>query len=154
MPWAVADYTQAQALEWFAVCRSARAQGLGHEFGIFDLTTDTLVGGAGLNQFNTLHGFCNLGYWVRETWQRRGAATSATLALVEFAFTQLSLTRVEIVVLTDNTASAAIARKVGATLECVAKNRLKHHGVPRDAHVFSIVPVSTGAAKLALPVSL
>ncbi len=146
MPWAVADYTQAQALEWFAVCRSAREQGSGHEYGIFDLTTDTFVGGAGLNQFNTQHGFCNLGYWVRETWQRRGAATSATLALVDFAFTQLSLTRLEVVVLTENVASAAIARKVGATLECVAKNRLKHHGVPLDAHVFSLAPVSTGAA--------
>ena len=144
MPWAAADYTQAQALEWFAVCRRSREQGTGHEFGIFDLATDTLVGGAGLNQFNPLHGFCNLGYWVRETWHRRGAASSAALALIEFAFEQLSLTRLEIVVLTDNIASAATARTVGATFECIARNRLKHDGAPRDAWVFSIVPVSSG----------
>ena len=87
MPWAVADYTPAQALEWFAVCRRAREQGVGHEFGIFDLATDTFVGGAGLNQFNALHGFC----------------------------------------------------KAGATLECTARNRLKHHGAALDAYVFSVV---------------
>lgn len=142
MPWAAADYTRAQALEWFAVCRRSREQGTGHEFGIFDVATDTLVGGAGLNQFNPLHGFCNLGYWVRESWQGRRAATSAALALVEFAFEQLLLTRVEIVVLTDNIASAATARTVGATFECIAKNRLKHHGEPRDASVFSVVPAA------------
>src|SRR5512133_1441142 len=66
MTWASSDYSEAQALAWFAACDESRASGSGHEFGIFGLDEVSLIGGAGLNQFNSAHAFCNLGYWVRE----------------------------------------------------------------------------------------
>ena len=66
MTWAHAEYTDNDALAWFAACETSRASGSAHEFGIFRPDKITFIGGAGLNQFNVPNAFCNLGYWVRE----------------------------------------------------------------------------------------
>ncbi len=139
MSWAHATYSEDLARVWFAACDAARAQGADQEFGIFQADTQAFIGGAGLNQFNHANGFCNLGYWVRESAQRQGAAPEAVNALLPLAFKQLQLSRVEIVVAADNAPSLAVARKAGATYECLARNRLRLHGQPVDAHVFSFV---------------
>jgi hypothetical protein len=57
MSWAHASYTKEEALSWFAFCDAAQAAGHAHEFGIFMADGASFVGGAGLNQFNTMHGF-------------------------------------------------------------------------------------------------
>lgn len=140
MSWAHAAYADDDALAWIAHCATARQDGSSHEYGIFDAASRTLVGSAGLNQFNAANGFCNLGYWVRESCQRRGAASSAVRALLPLAFGALGQGRVEIVMAVGNVASRAVAQRAGALEECVARNRLKLHGRFVDAHVFSLVP--------------
>lgn len=140
MSWAHADYLETDALSWFSVCDAGRASRTSHEFGIFDAASMTLVGGCGLNQFNTVNGFCNLGYWVRESWQRKGAGIAAIEALTRFAFEELELARVEIVVAAGNTASLSLAEKAGAEREGPARNRLALHGKATDAYVFSLIP--------------
>ena len=140
MSWAHAAYTVDEALSWFAFCDAARANGSAHEYGIFLPDGQTFVGGAGLNQFNTVNAFCNLGYWVRASQQRQGAALAATNALVRHAFDRLKQSRVEIVIAEGNLPSIAVARKAGAVHECLARRRLQLRGRPVDAHVFSLVP--------------
>jgi RimJ/RimL family protein N-acetyltransferase len=140
MSWAHAAYSEDDALSWFAFCDAAQAAGHAHEFGIFLDDGQTLVGGAGLNQFNTMHAFCNLGYWVRASQQRQGAALAAVHALARYAFDELRLSRVEIVVADGNAPSCGVALKAGAMHECLARNRLQPRGRPVDAHVFSLVP--------------
>jgi len=140
MSWAHSGYSEAEAQSWFALCAQERAKGTSHEFGIFDADSKTFVGGCGLNQFNAVHGFCNLGYWVRQSWQRKGAASAAVQALARFAFEELKLGRVEIVVAAENAPSIALAAKAGALQEGLARNRLKVHGKFTDAYVFSLVP--------------
>jgi RimJ/RimL family protein N-acetyltransferase len=140
MSWAHAGYTDSDALSWFSHCTQERANGASHEFGIFDAQSGGFVGGCGLNQFNVANGFCNLGYWVRQSWHRRGAASAAIQALSRVAFSELQLGRVEIVVAVDNIPSLALAAKSGALRECLARNRLKVHGKFTDAYVFSLVP--------------
>jgi RimJ/RimL family protein N-acetyltransferase len=140
MSWAHAAYSEDDALSWFAFCDAAQAAGHAHEFGIFLDDGQTLVGGAGLNQFNTMHAFCNLGYWVRASQQRQGAALAAVHALARYAFDELRLSRVEIVVADGNASSCGVALKAGAMHECLARNRLQLRSRPVDAHVFSLVP--------------
>lgn len=140
MSWAHVDYTESDALSWFAHCDTERIDGTSHEFGIFDAESQNFVGGCGLNQFNVANGFCNLGYWVRQSWQRRGAASRAAQALARFAFAELGQGRVEIVVAAGNVSSLATAKKTGALCEGLARNRLKLHGKFIDAYVFSLVP--------------
>ena len=139
MTWAAKpDFSDYDALCWFERCNQLRASGAGHEFGIF--TSDgQFVGGCGLNQFSPINKLCNLGYWVRQSQQRNGAATSAVLALRDLGLGSLGLSRVEIAVAEDNVASLGVARKAGATYECLARNRLQLHGKAVAAHILSFV---------------
>jgi ribosomal-protein-serine acetyltransferase len=146
MPWCHRDYTEAEALQWFAACTAAHAAGTAFEFGIFARDDDRLLGGAGLNQLDTAHRCCNLGYWVRETMQRRGIATRTVRALAALGFERLALTRIEIVAADGNDASCGVAMKAGARFECVARNRLVIAGNPVAASVFSLLPSGTSVA--------
>ncbi|MFK3736637.1 GNAT family N-acetyltransferase [Massilia sp. TN1-12] len=140
MSWAHRGYSEADALDWVALCETGRADGSAHEFGIFRSDGQAFVGVAGLNQFNRLNGFCNLGYWVRESAQRQGAGLAAVGALADYAFEQLHQHRVEIVVADGNLPSLTLARKAGAVYECLARKRLQLHGAAVSAHVLSLVP--------------
>lgn len=136
MTWAKSGFSEYDAICWFEHCNQWRAAGTAHEFGIFTLDRK-LVGGCGLNQISSSHKVCNLGYWVRQSHQRAGAATAAVLALREFGLRRLNLARIEIVIAEGNAASVGVARKSGATYECLARSRLQLHGKSVAAHVFS-----------------
>ncbi|MCD7099682.1 GNAT family protein [Stenotrophomonas sp. MMGLT7] len=140
LPWCTGAYSERDALDWFANCREQWRQGSAREFGAFDRQTGALLGGAGLNQIAHDHRYCNLGYWVRQSRQGRGIAANCAGALAEYGFSVLGLQRVEIVVALDNLPSAAVAGRLGALREGVARNRLFLHGRPLDALVFSLVP--------------
>lgn len=140
MPWAHENYSLTEALSWIDWCQRGWEERSSFEFGIFDAASNTLVGGCGLNQFNHMHGTCNLGYWVRRSFQRRGAASEAVSVLSEFAFAELPLGRIEIAVGVGNAASLATALKAGAFEEGIGRNRLKLREQFIDAHVLSLVP--------------
>lgn len=136
MSWAKADFSEYDAACWFEICHHARASGEAHEFGIFS-ADGRYVGGCGLNQFNRVNKFCNLGYWIRTSRQREGAAVAAAVALRNLAFISLDQMRVEIVVAEGNAPSYGVAQRSGALLECLAQNRLQLHGKAVAAHVFA-----------------
>lgn len=140
MPWCTSTFSEQNALEWFQQCRSSRRSQVGYEFGVFTQDSGQLLGGAGLNAINHQYLFCNLGYWVRQSAQRRGVALRAVQAMLPYAFNTLGMQRVEIVIAEGNTASEAVARKVGAQFEGKARNRLRLHGGPVSAAIFSLVP--------------
>lgn len=140
MPWASAQYSEADAHGWIDGCRQGWTDRSGFEFGIFDAQSGAFVGGCGLNQLNRLHDYCNLGYWVRQSYQRRGAATEAVRVLSRFGFAELALGRIEIVIAVGNAASLGVARKAGAIEEGVARNRLKLGERFVDAHMLALLP--------------
>ena len=140
MPWCHAEYTNKDALEWFAVCKQGLEAQIAYEFGIFSEDGSEFLGGAGLNQINRQHAICNLGYWVRSSMQSQQIASRCVRLLSQYAFETLALRRVEIVVAAGNHLSEGVARKAGAMLECVARNRLLIRGVSVPASVFSLVP--------------
>jgi ribosomal-protein-serine acetyltransferase len=139
MPWCKPDYSEQDALTWFAHSGSAQETGSAYDCGVFCLDTGDLLGGAGLNSINALNKMCNLGYWVRSSRQRQGIALRCVQALSEHGFSALALQRVEIVVAVGNQASEAVAIKAGAQREGLARKRLYLHGVAHDAHMFSLI---------------
>jgi ribosomal-protein-serine acetyltransferase len=140
MSWCHADFNSEHARDWFAVCDKGREEGTAYEFGIFSEDGKELLGGAGLNMISKLHNYCNLGYWVRQPVQGRGIASQAAMLLADAGFKQLGFHRIEIVAAEGNVASIAVAKKVGAHLECMARNRLVVGGVPVTAAVHALLP--------------
>ncbi|CAM4162244.1 GNAT family N-acetyltransferase [Bordetella tumulicola] len=140
MPWCTPSFSKQDALAWFKQCRASARSETGYELGVFSQQTGEFLGGVALNAIHHQNLFCNLGYWVKQSAQRKGVALRAVRALVPHAFHVLGMQRVEIVIATGNTASEAIARNYGAHFEGIARNRLQLHGVAVSASIFSIVP--------------
>ena len=139
MSWASDSYSLEDARTWIETCNHERETGLSYEFGIFASGGTRFVGVAGFNQFNKLNGFCNLGYWIRSSAQRQGYATAAIDLLKNYAFNELHLNRVEVVVVEGNHPSARVAERAGAHFEGVALRRLKLHGVAVNARMYSFI---------------
>lgn len=139
MEWCHPGYARDESAVWVVHAVEAFAAAREFNFGIWDAAGTRFLGGCGLNQFNLVQRFANLGYWVRSSATRHGVATGATRLLARFAFERLSLKRVEIVVVVGNEASLRVAEKAGAVREGVLRNRLTAHGV-RDAVMYSLVP--------------
>jgi RimJ/RimL family protein N-acetyltransferase len=140
MSWCQPDYAARDAEGWIAHCRRNWDAGLDREFGIFDASSGEVLGCAGINQFNRVNNFANLGYWVRTSRVGRGVASNAVLMLARFAFGELKLTRIEIVAQVDNVASRRVAEKAGCRFEGIARNRILYRGQPRHAALYSLVP--------------
>jgi RimJ/RimL family protein N-acetyltransferase len=140
MSWCHTDYSVRDAEEWIAHCRRGWEAGADREFGILDATSGEVLGCAGINQFNRVNNFANLGYWVRTSCVGRGVASTAVLLLAKYAFGELKLSRIEIVAQVDNVASRRVAEKAGCKFEGVARSRILYRGQPRDAALYSLVP--------------
>ena len=141
MPWCSKTYSEAEAHQWFTDCKNNIINKSAYDIGIFLANSDRCVGGVSINQINHQNKIGNIGYWVRESYQNQGIASSAVELIKNFGFNSLGLSRLEIVILEDNVISRKVAEKLDAQLECVAANRLVHDGKPMAAAVYSLVPL-------------
>jgi RimJ/RimL family protein N-acetyltransferase len=137
MPWCHPDFSVGESRAWLEANVPAFDAGTALEFAIVS-ADGTYLGGCGLNQIDALNNRANLGYWVRSTATRRGAATAAVRALRDWAFDHTSLIRLEIVVAVGNVPSQRVAEKVGAVREAQLRKRLVLHGAVHDATLFSL----------------
>jgi len=141
MAWCHGEYTNEEATAWISICAREFEAGSSYDFGIFRNSDSMLIGSIAINQLDKANKIGNIGYWVRETQQNHGYALQAVELVKDFGFRQLQLVRLEIVVLTENAASIAVAEKSGAEFECIAKSRLMHEGRARAATIYSFTTV-------------
>lgn len=142
MPWARTDYSVCDAQEWFARCKFMMEEGSAYDVGVFSPDGREFYGGVAINQIREEDNLGNLGYWIRQSKQHQGLASGAATMMACHGFHALGLTRLEIVAAEANLASRAVAVKIGAEFECIARNRLILHGRPVAAAVYSLVPES------------
>lgn len=138
LPWCHPEYMIDEARSWIQLQVEQFRFGKECQFVIVS-TEGSFLGGCGLNGIDQENRRANLGYWIRSSETRRGAATAATRLLVSWAFDNTDLSRLEIVVSTVNIASLRVAAKAGAVHEGTLRRRLLLHGVAHDAVLFSFV---------------
>ncbi len=138
MPWCRPDLTRDEQRRWVEEQVAAFQSGTAYEFAIV-AGDGRYLGGCGVNEIDAANHRANLGYWVRSTETRQGFATSAIGALVRWAFEKTDLTRLEVVISTENVASLRTAERAGAQREGTLRKRLLLHGVSHDAVMFSFV---------------
>ena len=105
---------------------------------------------AGCIRFNYIdwnHKTTELGYWIGASYQGQGLATKACRALIEYAFNDLGLNRVEIRSIAENQRSRAIAERLGFKREGVIRQArwLKDHYV--DHVVYGMLASEWGSKK-------
>lgn len=150
MSWANPGYSILDHQEWMARMLRHWERGLAYQFVILDPKDDSVVGCCGLNYVHASYRFANLGYWVRSTRRGQGFAARATRLVARFAFEQVELVRVEIVVALENHASLRTAEKAGARREGLLRNRMVVRDQVYEAVMYSLVPEDLGLPRPAI----
>lgn len=140
LEWCDSDFDQQQAHEWIAASRLSWQHDYSYELAIFDRFSDNFVGTVSLSAITPLFNSANLGYWISHSYHRQGMATEASLAIIQFGFQILGLTRLEIITHIDNYASQKTALACNAIFECEARNRIFYRNKPINGYVYSLIP--------------
>lgn len=137
MPWCHADYQLTEAQAWVDAVIAGAQAGTIYDFAI--LVDGTFAGACGINQLNPHDRVANLGYWLRSSCTGNGVAGWAAKHVIDWAFENTVLNRIEIVVAVDNVRSLRVAEKLGATRDAVLPMRTMVNGVPSDAAMYSVL---------------
>lgn len=138
MDWCRQDYSPADAAAWIDAAMCGRDDGTIYQFGIFD-SGAAFLGACGLSGIDPQARFANLGYWIRTGAAGRGIATEAARRVIDWAFKNTDIERIEIVAALDNRRSQRVAEKLGALREGVLRSRLCVFGEFHDAVMYSVI---------------
>lgn len=78
---------------------------------------EQLVGNISFNKIDHNLKKVEMGYWLSEDYQGKGIITRACQHLIQYAFTELDMQKVQICAAKDNQASRAVCERLGMTLE-------------------------------------
>jgi len=116
-------YSLADA-EWFiADARRRLADNESARLAVVGATTGELLGSVGLSHFADRQA-AEIGYWVKKEARRAGVAYGAARLVVDWAFADLGLERLELLTYPGNQASQALAARLGFTRECLLRGFL------------------------------
>lgn len=138
--WCSAQFSLQEAERFILATRLNWVKADAYGFGVFDKKQQTLIGMVAINEFYHTFNMASLGYWIADAYQHHGMGKEALDALIEFCFSRLELTRLEIVCDPLNAASQRLAIACGAEQESIARNRFLFDGEPRDGIVYSLIP--------------
>ncbi|MER7516570.1 GNAT family protein [Streptomyces sp. NPDC126499] len=114
-----------------------RAADGGRLYGIW--RKGTLVGGVMFTAFDAAAGTCELGCWLEPAGEGHGLVTGACEALLDWALVERGLHRAEWLCRADNDRSAAVAERLGMTLEGVRREAWLYDGVRRDQQLWAVL---------------
>ena len=89
-------------------------------------------------------GVAEIGFWAKKDHRGNGYITEAAVAASHWAFTALSVDRVEWRAEVGNIGSRSVAEHAGFTIEGTLRSALNNKGVRRDAWVGSLLPSDLG----------
>ncbi|MFF5085305.1 GNAT family N-acetyltransferase [Actinoplanes sp. NPDC000266] len=137
IPWASvsADLPSARGtLQRYADKRAADTGGI---WGIW--LDGVLVGGTMFVSFDAGSGVAEAGCWLEPAGTGRGLITRATAVIIDWAFTERGLHRVEWHCRPDNVSSSNVARRLGMTLEGTLRANYPWKGVRHDTEVWAVL---------------
>lgn len=133
-------YTTEGQRESLSNCLKQRENDEKYSFGIFIIDTEQLIGGISL--FKIEHGpaeCCMVGYELDKQFNGKEYMTEAIRLVVEFAFNELSLHRIEAGAMPHNIGSITVLEKVGFCKEGIARKNVKINGKWEDHQMLAII---------------
>ncbi|MGQ0714496.1 MAG: GNAT family N-acetyltransferase [Gemmatimonadaceae bacterium] len=131
-------YDEEIAVAWIGTHAEATERGEGVTLAATEGELGALVGAVGLT-IAARHRRAELGYWVAVEQWGRGYATEAARAMVDYAFRELGLNRVDAHCLTRNVASSRVMEKVGMQREGCLRSHIIRWDVPEDIVLYGIL---------------
>jgi RimJ/RimL family protein N-acetyltransferase len=131
--------TMADAETWFERISKFVVSGSALEFVIAAKDTGNIIGRCGLFAFEENNAYARLGYVLGRAHWGQGYMREALSALIDCAFSELDLRRLEADVEAENKASASLLRRIGFTKEGVLRERWITGGKTMDAEVYGLL---------------
>jgi len=132
-------YTKKDAEGWINHCAKKKKQRKDYNFGIeFE---GRMIGCVGLSNVDEFQGTATIGYWLGEKYWRQGIMKEALQKVLDFAFNQLKLRRINVEAYTKNEASNNLIKKMGFKFEGTRKKsaRSKADGKIHDANEYGLL---------------
>jgi len=114
-------YTEENAQQFLATCQEDAATGSITRFAISLRDPAEFCGGIGLRLEEGQPHRAELGYWLGVPYWRKGYATEAAQAMIDYGFDTLNLHRIYASYYPENVASGGVLRKIG----------MRHEGMMR-----------------------
>jgi len=137
LPWVEATHGEEDTLSFIRSVLAQFAENRGFAAGIWNGAR--LVGTIGVHRIDWLNRRVEIGYWLGREYEGRGIMTDASRVVVTHLFRELELHRVEIRCAVENAKSAAIAKRLGFTLEGTLREAQLAGGRYRDLLVFGML---------------
>ena len=100
---------------------------------------DEFIGGIGTHRIDWLNRRVEIGYWLASRFQGRGIITAACRVLIDHAFDEWKLNRVEIHCATGNEKSCAIPKRLGFVFEGVLREAQLLNGEYVDINIYGML---------------
>ncbi len=97
-----------------------------------------LVGNISFNTINHQLQKVQIGYWLSKEHQGKGIITKSVTKLIEIAFDELNMQKVEIAVAVDNQPSRKVCERLGFTLEGILTRAENLNGRVVDHAVYAL----------------
>ncbi|MEV8562602.1 GNAT family protein [Streptomyces sp. NPDC051917] len=133
------------ARSWLRSYADKRAADAGGLHGIW--LDGKLVGGLLFKVWDTSSGVCEAGCWLEPAAAGRGLVTRGMRVLLEWAFEERGMHRVEWYASCANEPSINVARRLGMTREGVLREDYPHRGVRASTEIWSMLAPEWPAAR-------
>jgi [ribosomal protein S5]-alanine N-acetyltransferase len=151
--WPVDDLTRAAYRRRLSAYAQDLERGVAYPFLVFRDEDGAMVGGITLSNIRRgVAQMASVGYWVGETFTRRGYTVAALNAVTRFSFGKLGLHRVEAACIPTNVASQRVLLRAGFKQEGMARSYLRINGVWRDHLLFGLLSPAPAAEQRGEPV--
>jgi ribosomal-protein-serine acetyltransferase len=138
MPWVPATRAPHDTLEFIRMARRQVDADEGMQLGLVD-EHGAIAGTIGFHRFDWQNRATTIGYWLSADRQGRGLMTAAVRALLDYAFGERGLHRVEISAAVGNARSRAIPARLGFREEGVRRDAERHGDRYLDLVVYGLL---------------
>jgi ribosomal-protein-serine acetyltransferase len=135
--WVVPEYSLQSVKEFIVQSQKDFDERKSEVYGIF--YQNTLVGTISFVNFDWNSQRTEIGYWIAKDHSGRGIITKACQALINYAFDELGMNRIEIRAATENIRSRAIPEKLGFQLEGVLRQSMWRHTRLYDVAIYGLL---------------
>jgi RimJ/RimL family protein N-acetyltransferase len=125
---------------WYGTYEEGRREGTREVFAIVDSPSGEFLGIAVAPQIDRATRTAELGYVVAPAARGRGVASEALRRLTEWAFSDLGMERVELLISVENESSKRVAARCGYVHEGVLRSRHFKGNLREDTEIWSRLP--------------
>ncbi|MGH8877276.1 MAG: GNAT family N-acetyltransferase [Stackebrandtia sp.] len=138
LSWVTTIVDEDSAKQWLHDRAVKRAEDRFHMWGLWH--GDRLVGGVVYRIFDTYDKVCEIGAWLAPEATGRGLMTKACVHIIDWAFIERGMNRVEWRCETANAASRSVAERLGMTLDGTLRQSYRNaRGEYADDEVWSML---------------